>query len=118
MSRCGSTTSGRRLPRRVLFLQLAPTAEPLGVERAGLEGGLDGAAGFVGVGAIAEAAEGGEFGDLGEQHLDAVGGVADIERAHARGVDDPATAGDGVQRARGGGVPALGVLFADAAGFL
>ena len=58
---------------------------------------------------------GGQFGDLGEQHLDAHGDIGHVQRAHAGRVDDPAPARHRMQRPRGGGVPPLGVRFADLA---
>ena len=70
------------------------------------------------MGAIAKTALGGKFGDLGKQVAYARGQIGHMQGAHAGGIYDPGTAGNGVQRARCCGVAALGIGLADAAGSL
>ena len=58
--------------RRVILVFLgerAPTGEALGIQRAGSDSGLDGAAGFLGVTAVAEPAQRGKVCDLGDARV-------------------------------------------------
>ena len=77
-----------------LILQLAPAHKALGRKAAIRDGGEHGAARLVSMGAIAKPTKRSELSDLGEQLVNPVSGFADIQRACAWRVDDPAAAGD------------------------
>ena len=72
----------------------------------------------MGVGAIAEAAIVGLLYDFGKEHVEADRQIADVQGAHAWGVDHPAAALNGMERPRGRCMASLGIGFADAAGGL
>lgn len=88
----------------------------LGGQSAGGKRGLDGAAGFGDVGAVGEAAAEGEGGDVVEGVVDGLGGVPELEFAHAGGVDEEGAGGGEDEFAAGGGVAAFAIFFADLAG--
>lgn len=83
-----------------------------GIQRAGVEGGADGAGGFVLVAAVGEFALGGEGVDVGEGVDEGVGGFAECEAAETGGVDDEAAGGGADEVAEGGAVATFVVEFA------
>src|SRR5215207_4562777 len=93
-----------------LRLQLAPGGEPRRVEPAVVDRRGDRAPGLAAVAAVAEPAGGGQLGDVGVGGLDPVGVVVERQLPHAGGVDEQPAAGQHVQLAGGGGVPAAPVL--------
>ncbi len=84
-----------------------------GVEGAGVEGGLNGAAGFGGVLAIGEFAGSGEGVDVGEGGDEGVVGFTEGEAAEAGGIDEEAAGGGFDEVAEGGAVASLVVEVAD-----
>src|SRR4051812_18487258 len=96
-----------------LPLQLAPGDEARRVQRAVVDGGRNRAAGLGPVPAVPEPAVGGELGHVGVGDVDAVRVVVERQLAHAGGVDQQAAAGQQVQLAGGGRVPAAPVARAD-----
>lgn len=104
-----------------VFPALFEHAEVAGVaaltDVAGLDGGADGAAGFVGVGAVGEAAIGGAGEDFGEEVGDFLAfHVHGAEAADAGGVDDATAAVEGEHFGEGGGVLAGVVGVGDGSG--
>ena len=72
----------------------------------------------MGMSAIAEPAKRGQLRDFREQGSDAMGRIADMERAYSRRINHPATARNGVNRARGRSVASFRVAFANLPGLL
>ena len=85
----------------ILIHKFAPSSQSLGFQCSVDYGGLNSAAGFMGMSAIAEPAKRGQLRNFREQGADAMGRIADMERAHSRRINHPATARNGVNRARG-----------------
>ena len=81
----------------VFIGKLAPPDHSLRFDLAFGNSGRHGAAGFVGVGTVTVSARGRELDDLSKQGLDSLSGAAEMQRSHARRVDDPAASGDGMQ---------------------
>lgn len=76
-----------------MVAEFLEAGESVGGDFAGGDGGLDGAAWFGVVFAVAEGAVVGEFLDVVEGVGEAVGGFPEVEFAHAGGVDDDAAGG-------------------------
>ena len=95
----------------IFIHELAPSSQSLTFQCSVDNGGLNSAAGFMGVSAVAEPATRRQLRNFREQGADAMGRIADMKRAHSRRIDYPATARDGVNRARGRGMASFRVVF-------
>ncbi len=116
-----STTVWSCFVRRVVAIlihKFAPSSQSPGIQRSVDCGALNSAAGFMIMSAIAEPAKRGQLRNFREQGADAMGRIADVESAHSRRINHPATARNGVNRARGRSMASFRVVFANLPGLL
>ena len=81
--------TNRRGVKPVLFFQLAPAFNPVGVQITRRNRRANGAARFGHMGAVVEFARRGQFGDVAKDLIHARFGVDQSQFAHARCVDQP-----------------------------
>jgi len=79
----------------IFIHKFAPSSQSLGFQCSVVYGGLNSAAGFMCMSAIAEPAKRSQLRNFREQGADAMGRIADVERAYARRINHPATARNG-----------------------
>jgi len=110
---CGS--QGRVLfgfEKKLFPSQFVIALQAIFIESVCGDGFADGAAGFGCVAAVSELAVASESLNVGEDSAETMGGVPELEFAHAGSVDDNTTSGDENELARGGGVAAAIIVGA------
>lgn len=80
--------------------EFAPASKALGSQRTSGQSCLYRTARFMSMSAVAEPAERGKLGNLGEQRVDAVSHIANLQRSHSWRIDHPPATCNGVQRSR------------------